>query len=56
MHTFSQSLSGAFFLHFRSSLELMGDVRQALLRIMARKWVEIVNTISNGRRQRDLMR
>lgn len=55
VHTFSQSLSGVFFMHFRSSLELMGDVRQALPRIMACKWLEIVNSISNERRQRDMM-
>lgn len=55
MHIFSQSLSGVFFMHFRSSLELMGDVRLALPRIMARKWVEIVNSISNERRQSNMM-
>lgn len=52
VHTFSRSVSRVFFMHSRSSLELMGAVRQALPRIMTCKWVEIVNSISNGRRQR----
>lgn len=56
MHTFSQTVSRVFYMHFRSSLELMGAVRQALPRIMTCKWVEIVHYISNERRQRDVMR
>lgn len=55
-HTFSRSVSRVFFMHSRSSLQLMGAVRQALSRIMTCKWVEIVNSISNERRQRDMMR
>lgn len=56
VHTSSRSLSRVFFMHFRSSSELMGAVRHALPRIMTRKWVEIVNSISNERRPRDMMR
>ncbi len=56
VHTFSRAVSRVFFMHSRSSFELMGAVRQALPRIMTCKWVEIVNSISNERRQRDMMR
>lgn len=55
VHIFSQSLSRVFYMHTRSSVELMGNVRWALPRIMVGKWVEIANSISNQRRQSDMM-
>lgn len=56
MHTFILSLWRAFFKHFRSSLDLMGSVRQASSGIMTHKWVEIVNSISNERRLNSMIR
>lgn len=56
MHTFRQTLSRVFFMHFRGSLELMGAARRALLGVMTHTWAEIVNSISNERRQRGKMR